>query len=111
MTDLGAGVYEHDDEPTNGRVGPGVPLGRVTCPACGSHDSAERTSHPDFAWLCGLCWTLFVGTDLEWRRMRKQREDAITRRENPPERLAPMRSHKASRVEPISERVKEHDTQ
>lgn len=98
-----------DEEHTNGRVGPGVPIGRVTCPACGLHDTAERSPHPLFAWLCGACWTLFNGTDLEWRRMRQQREDAIERRDNPAPALAPMRSHKVDRVESIAERVKEHD--
>lgn len=111
MTDLGAGVSEHDEGPVNGRVGPGVPLGHVTCPACGLHDTAERTNHPSYSWLCGCCWTLFNGTDLEWRRMRTRREEAIERRDNPAPAVLPMRSHKVERSEPIAERVKENDTE
>lgn len=81
MTDLGAGVHDNG-EPVNGRVGPAVPKGRLTCPACGLHDQTERSPHPDFPFLCGACWTLFAGTDLEWRRMRVQREAAIERRKS-----------------------------
>jgi hypothetical protein len=83
MTDIGAGVYEYpdDDRPVNGRVGPAVPSHVPTCPACGLHDATERSDNPDFAYLCGSCWTLFTGTELEWRRMRRLREDVARRRE------------------------------
>ena len=111
MSDLGAGVYEQPDEPpVNGRVGPGVPS-LLTCPACGLHDQAERSPHPDWPYMCGQCWTLFAGTELEWRRMRTQREAATKRRDEPPAPLPPMRSHKSDRVVPITERVKENDTE
>lgn len=82
MRDLGAGVYEVPDEPpVNGRVGPAVPSHKPTCPACGLNDATERSEHPDYPYLCGSCWTLFTGTELEWRRMRKLREDVVRRRE------------------------------
>ena len=92
MTELGSGVHEQPDEPAvNGRVGPGVPRDKLTCPACGLHDHAERTNHPEYAFLCGACWTLFNATDPEWRRLRKHREDTVKRRDNPPAPMPPMR--------------------
>lgn len=109
--DLGAGVHETPDEPVNGRVGPGVPIHELTCPACGLHDQAERSPHPEYPFLCGDCWTLFTGTDLEWRRMSKHREAVVKRREEPPAPLPPMRSHKSDRVDPIAERVKENESE
>lgn len=108
MTDLGAGVHEHDEEPINGRVGPAVPR-KVTCPACGLHDSWERSTHPDFPYLCGACWTLFTGTELEWRRHRVQREEAIERRKTRPASVPPMRSHKTDQARSLAERLQEHE--
>ena len=106
MTDLGGGVHEQPDP----RTGPGAPRD-LTCPACGLHTTAERTKHPNYAFLCGSCWTLFNATDDEWRRLRTHREAVIKRRENPPAPAPPMRSHKSERVDPIAERVKENDTE
>lgn len=111
MRDLGAGVFEDDEPPVNGRVGPGAPRTKLTCPACGLHDQAERADHPDFAFLCGACWTLFQGTDEEWFRLKKLREDVTKRRETPPAPLPPMRSHKTENVIPIQERLKEHNAE
>lgn len=112
MNDLGAGVYEVPDEPvTNGRVGPAAPMDKLTCPACGSHDDAERIDHPDYPFYCGRCSTLFCGTTLEFRRLRLQREAAQRRRENPPEPLAPLRSRKSERQVPVIQRLKENDTE
>lgn len=91
MSDLGHGVYETEDGAVNGRVGPAAPRDKLTCPACGLHDHAERIDHPEYPFFCGACSTLFAATELEWRRMRLQREQAIKRRENPSPALPAMR--------------------
>ena len=63
-----------------------------SCPACGTaNDRTEdrelapiqRTPKADglvrrFPYTCGRCSTLFAGTDLEWRAMRRQREEWAT---------------------------------
>jgi hypothetical protein len=111
VRDLGAGVYEDDEPVANGRVGPAAPMDKLTCPACGLHDHADRIDHPDYPFFCSACSTLFTGTTLEFRRLRIQREAAIRRRENPPERLAPLRSRKTERQVPVRRRVGENDAE
>ena len=80
MRDLGAGVVEYpEDEPvTNGRPGPLVPQ-VPTCPRCGNHDRAGRIDHPEANFYCA-CGTLFLGTESEWRRHSKERQQAQERR-------------------------------
>lgn len=82
MKDLGAGVYDDGEPVTNGRVGPAAPMEKLTCPACGLHDHADRIDHPDYPFFCAACSTLFTGTTLEFRLLRRQREAATRRREN-----------------------------
>jgi ribosomal protein L37AE/L43A len=42
-----------------------------TCPVCRGLDDVERCRR---GWLCGRCWTVFNGSQLEWERTRDLRE-------------------------------------
>lgn len=110
MTDLGAGVHQHDDEPpVNGRVGPVAPRDKLTCPHCGLHDRAGRIQHPEFSFFCA-CGGLFNATDIEWEQLRKRREQVKARREAgvPVPPLA-LRSHKVEHHVPVQQRIAEHE--
>lgn len=50
-----------------------------SCPYCGQHDTTSRVSHPAGEFFCS-CGNLFHGTDSEWRKLARVREEFARRR-------------------------------
>lgn len=57
-----------------------------SCPTCGLNDLVSRDTfgqkHQIPAYLCGRCWSVFDGTQDEWRHHRHHRELYQKRQEN-----------------------------
>lgn len=53
---------------------PTPPVRRPSCPCCGENKAVATDNHPAGRYTCGGCWTVFDGTDEEWRRWAKRRE-------------------------------------
>lgn len=49
---------------------------KPTCPLCGDNARVERERD---RWLCVACWTVFMGSQDEWNRMREARENRSKR--------------------------------
>lgn len=52
--------------------------GSPTCPYCGDHETS-RVDHPGGTYFCP-CGCLFNGSDAEFRRLAKHRQDVAARR-------------------------------
>lgn len=76
-----------DSQPDYRQDAPPMPGLLPSCPLCGAaNQTGDETDPPvsrqprggtlaeTFPYVCGRCWTVFAGTDEEWRRMREQRE-------------------------------------
>ena len=46
-----------------------------SCPLCGENRAVGKDRvGGHHVWLCSLCWTVFDGTEDEWRKWTKRRE-------------------------------------
>lgn len=57
-----------------------------SCPLCGQNDLVDRDvfgqKNTRHAYLCGRCWSVFDGSQDEWRHHATQREMHRKRQEN-----------------------------